>query len=347
MQAVNRVISYKKYASGLLLGKTVSILFFILAVLSCNEVLADQNEISKLTIKSDNNQQLLEKMHQAVVNSNYEISFVSTKNGNLGETFKYRHINVDNQSFAQFSNLEGPAKEIILRNNIVSYFQLDNEPFSIHSARITEAFPDIIFNNFNELGQYYDFFVLGKARTSNRSSLLVRVIAKDKDRYSYIIWIDDHTFLPLRIDLFDLDNQLLEQFKVVDLSPLTQIDDFRKYIEEAAKPTLLAANRQTSTNDISWQLKWLPNGFIEHSYSTLDFKNTGIQTRLFSDGVFSFTVNLSDETKIKATNIMWQGNRVIYSSNILHKDVVIIGNLPLETIQQIAKNIIITPDSSH
>ncbi|WP_181415216.1 MucB/RseB C-terminal domain-containing protein [Gilliamella apicola] len=284
---------------------------------------------------------LLNKMGKAVQTSDYQIHFLSQDREQFATTFEYNHLGAakkDNIN-AQLLYLEGPAKEIILHNNTTSYFQPDSPSFSIASSRITEAFPDVVYNDFNSLASIYDFILLGKTRTANRGVQLVKVIAKDKDRYSYVIWIDDENFLPLRIDLIDDDNNIVNQLKVLDIDASFDAQKFKNYIDNRTYPILLSIEKQNNLLD-AWRLAWLPKGFKEIAAYNVNFYSSDIATKLFSDGVFSFTVNVSLEQASQSNQLIQQGGRTIFSTNLGNKNIIIIGNLPEATIERIAQNIV-------
>ena len=284
---------------------------------------------------------LLNKMGKAVQTSDYQIHFVSQDKEQFASTFEYNHLGAAKKEniSAQLLYLEGPAKEIILHNNTTSYFQPDNPSFSIASSRITEAFPDVIYNDFNSLVSIYDFILLGKTRTANRGAQLVKIIAKDKDRYSYVIWIDDETYLPLRIDLINDDNDIVNQFKVVDIDTNFDAQKFKNYIGNQSYPILLSIEKENNLLD-AWRLSWLPKGFKEIAAYNVNFYGSDIATKLFSDGVFSFTVNVSLEQASQPNQLIQQGGRTIFSTNFDNKNIIIIGNLPEATIERIAQNIV-------
>ena len=285
--------------------------------------------------------ELLNSMHKAVKTSNYQIHLLSQDKDQYATTYEYSHLGSEKQDAikAQLLYLEGPAKEIILNNGITSYFQPDSASFSITSPRITEAFPDVIYNDFSQLVDIYDFILLGKTRTANRSAQLVKIIAKDKDRYSYIIWIDDENFLPLRIDLLDQNGEIISQQKVVNLDEKFDPKEIKEYIDSRNYPILLSIEKQNDILDV-WHLAWLPKGFKEIAAYNVNFYNSDIATKLFSDGVFSFTVNVSSEQSNQLNQLIMQGDRTIFSTNINNKNIIIIGNLPKVTIERIAQNIV-------
>ncbi|MDF7671268.1 MucB/RseB C-terminal domain-containing protein [Orbaceae bacterium ESL0721] len=297
---------------------------------------------------------LLNKMSNAVKTQNYQLYFVTQERDQYVTTYQYSHlgnihlgnINGDSKSndFSQSANmahllhLEGSAKEIILHNNITSYFQPESASFSISSPRIVEAFPDVVYNDFNRLTDVYDFILLGKTRTANRSVQLVKIIAKERDRYSYIIWIDDETYLPLRIDLNDLNNELLQQMKVIELNRNFNTKKMLDYISNRTYPILLAIEKKSSESD-EWRLSWLPKGFKEMAAYNVNFYNSDIATKLYSDGIFSFTVNVSDEKSNQSNQVIKQGGKTIFSTNLNRQNIIIIGDLPLTTIERIAQSI--------
>ncbi|MDF7667215.1 MucB/RseB C-terminal domain-containing protein [Orbaceae bacterium ESL0727] len=325
-------------------GKTLLTLFFPLLSLLFSSVC--------LATDTDDAINLLNKMNNAVQTQNYQINFITQDKNQYVTTFEYSHIGAttpeslihrnsnvkNNDAAAHLLYLEGPAKEIILHHNITSYFQPDSASFSITSPRIVEAFPDVIYNDFKQLANTYDFILLGKTRTANRSVQLIRIIAKDKDRYNYVVWIDDETYLPLRIDLIDLNNELLQQMKVVEFNQNFDKKKLLNYIDNRTYPILLAIEKKNNNLD-EWQLTWLPTGFKEIAAYNISFYNSDIATKLFSDGVFSFTVNISDEQTTPTNQLIQQGGRTIFSTNLNKKNIIIIGNLPLTTIERIAQNI--------
>lgn len=284
---------------------------------------------------------LLNKMNNAVLNQSYRINFLLQDKNQYVVTFEYTHLGASKKEDinAYLLYLEGPAKEIILHNGVTSYFQPDSPSFSINSPRIIEAFPDVIYNNFTNLTEIYDFILLGKTRTANRSVQLVKIIAKDKDRYSYIIWVDEETYLPIRIDLLDQNNEIISQVKVVQLDMNFDKQKIANYINSRTYPILLSVDEQDNALD-EWRLAWLPKGFEEIAAYNVNFYNSEIATKLFSDGVFSFTVNVSPEVTKQSNQFIQQGGRTIFSTNIANKNIIIIGNLPRTTIERIAQNIV-------
>ena len=280
---------------------------------------------------------LLDKMRDAVINTDYQLYFLQSEMGEYANTFKYFHLATEQEQMANLIYLEGIPQEIILNNHIISYFKADSSSFSLASSRIIEAFPDVVYSDFSQLVDSYDFIVVGKGRTANRSAQLVRIVSKNKDRYNYVIWIDEESYLPLRIDLLDLNYTIIQQIKILDINLDFDKESFKNHIKTKDYP-ILFPNEKSDSEIHHWKLTYLPSGFQEVASYNINFYESSIDTQLFSDGIFSFSVNVSDSSD-KNSHLFQQGVKTIYSVNNKLGNIVIIGNLPAETIKKIAQGI--------
>ncbi|WP_392553238.1 MucB/RseB C-terminal domain-containing protein [Orbus wheelerorum] len=336
---IDRIVLCLKHIKTVFIVILCALSFYAFPASINKEVGKEPTSTSTKKPSADSVITILSNMKNAVLNSDYQIYFVQQEANGYSSTFQYRHLGVNNQNYANLLYLEGAPKEIILNKDTVSYFQPESESFSLAINHIIEAFPDIVYNDFNKLNQYYDFVLLGKARTANRSSQLVRVIPKDKDRYNYVLWIDDKNNLPLRIDLLDLNSKIIKQMKVLATNLDFDKNSFKNYIEDRDYPIIVPIDKDKQQIN-SWQVNWLPRGFKEISTYNLDFEKSNIDTRIFSDGIFSFTVNVSkSSSNDKSAHVATQGERTIYSVNMDNMNIVIIGDLPPETIERIADSI--------
>ena len=278
---------------------------------------------------------LLNKMKASVLDNDYKLYFIVQDEDEYPNSYQYTYVGSKINKKGALLSLEGSAKEIILNDNIVSYFLIDSASFSIAANRIIEVFPDVIYSDFDSLIPNYDFINLGKGRVANRSCQLIRIISKDKDRYSYVIWIDDENFLPLRIDLLDLNSKIINQKKVLVVDFDFNKQKFEYYIADRVYPILYPIDKEDSDRK-DWQVTWLPKGFKRIDTYNINFQESNIDTQHFTDGIFSFTINVSKRTQYDKVNLSIQGDRSIYSYNQGNLNIIIIGNLPAETIKQIA-----------
>lgn len=316
----------------------VSIALFVSPVsseLKMNTTQTSENNL-KLTPKA-----LFSNMQKAIISSNYSLNFY-TEDGLLSlndtNTFLYEHVNNINNEQARLVNLEGIPKEIILNKNAVSYFQNDVPPFSLSSRYIVDIFPDILFSDYTKLNKYYNFELIGKARVANKMTQIIQISSKQNVSYSYLLWIDESSYLPLRIDLLDAHSKIIYQFKVIQLSTDINPEALKQHISKLEFPPSISKDTSVDKSTIKWKTNWLPEGFKEIASSNIYYSVSELDSKLYSDGVFSFYITVSDKTE-NSKEISMEGATSIYSTDAHDKNIVIIGSLPLFTLIKIVDNL--------
>lgn len=284
-------------------------------------------------------QQLLQAMRKVQETQNYEFTFVKT--GQIGlDTYLYRHAHQQGKSIAQLISLNGVKREVIRRDNLVSYFQTNGQPFTIHAGHIIDELPSLWFADITALSEHYNFIDMGKNRVANRLARTIRIAPKDDFRNQYVVFVDENTKLLLRTDLLDRHGNLLEQFQMVTLTDLANPSAFADYVSNIQYPPLVIEdNEQKKITD--WTLSWLPSGFkliSETSYT--DENQQQIESRLYSDGLFSFTVFVAEQILPEQAENSWQlSPNTVYSSNVGNKEVTVIGQIPNPVAKRVAQEI--------
>lgn len=295
------------------------------------------NVVASETISA---QQWLQQMSEAQKRQNYQFTFVQS--GSMGlDIYRYSHLTQKDKSAAQLVSLNGVKREILRRQNLVSYFQTNSQPFTIESTQIIDAFPSVWFADFDKLTAYYDFIDMGKNRVADRLARVVRIAPKDDFRNQYIVFIDEQSKLLLRSDLLDRNGDLIEQFQVVSLYNLDDTAEFETYLENVQYPPVLI-NDNKSPKMSRWQLVWLPAGFnlISEDVHSDEQNQEAIESRLYSDGLFSFTVYVADKIVPNQLENSWQlSGNTIYSLNIGEKEITVIGQIPSTVAKRIAQEI--------
>ncbi|HHF1669331.1 TPA: sigma-E factor regulatory protein RseB [Haemophilus influenzae] len=283
--------------------------------------------------------QSLDKMTQALDNLNYEIAFVQTTPANM-DSFRYRHIKQDKKTYAQLVTLDGRQQEIIQRDNLVSYFQPNAQAFTLNSGSIVDAMPAVVRANFDKLSSDYDFVKLGKDRVAGRFADTIRIIPKDDFRYQYLVFIDEENGLLLRGDMLDREGKLLDQFRVVTLYIDDRLRGLTDYINKVSMPPLLKESKNEQISNITWSAGWLPRGFFLNRYTQEVLENEIIDSALYSDGLFTFTLFVSNAGSNNLPENTWkQGAYTIYSEVIGGKEITFIGQLPISTAKRIVQEV--------
>ncbi|OOR98571.1 sigma-E factor regulatory protein RseB [Canicola haemoglobinophilus] len=281
--------------------------------------------------------QLLEKMVSAQNTLNYEISFVKTTPTNM-ESLRYRHINQEGKNYSQLITLDGVQQEIVQRENLVSYFQPNTQAFSLKSGHIVDNLPALMRTNVDKLSENYDIVPFGRNRVADRIVQTLRILPKDDFRYQYLIFIDEQNHLLLRSDMLDREGNLLDQFRVVNLYIGDELSGLSNYINSLVLPPLLTEPENQQKQN--WKPDWLPQGFKLISQSIEQDDNNHIESQFYSDGLFSFTVYVSNSIIADEGENSWkQGATTFYSETRGDKELTFIGQLPIFSAKRIIQDI--------
>ena len=145
----------------------------------------------------------------------------------------------------------------------------------------------------------------------------------------------------LRSDMLDRDGNLLDQFRVVNVYVGNGISGLVDYFNQVAFPPLLMDKNANQTPNFTWAPSWLPQGFKAVNRSIERDSNDKIESQLYSDGLFSFTLYVSDKMteNTQPDNTWRQGAYTIYNETVGNKEVTIIGQLPISTAKRIVQDI--------
>jgi len=256
------------------------------------------------------------------------------------DSFRYRHIKKDNKTYAQLVTLDGRQQEIIQRDNLVSYFQPNTQAFTLNSGNIVDAMPAVVRADFDKLSSVYDFIKIGKDRVAGRFSDTIRIVPKDDFRYQYLVFVDEENGLLLRGDMLDSEGKLLDQFRVVTLYIDDRLRGLTEYINKVSMPPLLKESKNEQSSDITWSAGWLPQGFSLIRYTQETLENEVIDSALYSDGLFTFTLFVSNAgSNVLPENTWKQGAYTIYSEVNGGKEITFIGQLPIAAAKRIVQEV--------
>ncbi|WP_318437547.1 sigma-E factor regulatory protein RseB [Photobacterium leiognathi] len=283
---------------------------------------------------------LLLQMEQASQALSYEISYIRVKKNSI-DTLRYRHALEDGQGYSHLLYLSGPPQEVIQRGNEVSYFEPGLDPFTVISGKMVAPVMPLMKVDIKDLAHYYDFISMGRAREAGVTCDVVRIAPKDGARYSYLVWVDQLSHLVMRADLLDRNGDLLEQFRAVSYAVNPKVAEMLSKLKAVKLPEVVKLPIQKKAN-LDWKVSWLPDGFqlISGDRHRLLMTERPVESRMYSDGLFSFSVYVSDiDSYAISGQLVRQGRRTL--SNIVkdNKEITVVGDIPPSTARQIAESV--------
>lgn len=285
----------------------------------------------------------LSAMTESHKKSNYELLYILQKEGSV-ESFRLRHTFVNDKEYAQLLNLDDSREEIILKHQTVSYLGYNFRPFSLNSSRILDNLPNVLYADYTHLTGYA-FLDSGKDRIADRVARVIRVVPNDSFRYSYTLWIDEETHLLLKSQLLGTDNTVLEEFRVLYLYQSQDLEMIANAIESFMLPALATQQKEQEKLPYEWKVDWLPTGFKLIENQTLNgalyqLEEESIDSRLYSDGLSTLNIYIMPSQGVNFNEYAWQeGKLAILNQTVNDKDVVIIGEVPIQSAKKILQNL--------
>ncbi|EKF9124689.1 sigma-E factor regulatory protein RseB [Vibrio cholerae] len=283
---------------------------------------------------------LLYQMNEASQHLNYELSYILVKKNSI-EPLLYRHARQDDQQLAHLVYLSGPVREVIRRGDEVSYIEPGVEPFTIESGNMVAPTIPMLNTDVAELSRYYDFVKVGRAREAGAACQVLRVVPKDGLRYSYVVWVDEKSHLPLRADLLDRDGEVLEQYRTISFSVSERLAEIMAGLNKVQLPEVLKLPKG-SVQETFWQVTWVPDGFqaMELNRYRMAMTERLVESQMYSDGLFNFSVyvSASDNYSLKG-QLVRQGRRTLLSVVKGENEISVVGDIPPATAQRIAQSV--------
>jgi sigma-E factor negative regulatory protein RseB len=286
-------------------------------------------------------------MNEASQHLNYELSYILIKKNSI-EPLLYRHARLDDKQLAHLVYLSGPVREVIRRDGEVSYIEPGVEPFTIDSASMVAPTIPLLNTDIDNLSEFYDFIQVGRAREAGAACQVLRVVPKDGLRYSYVLWVDEKSKLPLRADLIDRDGEVLEQYRTIAYSVNDQISTILSRLNDVKLPEVLSLPKGQVKQSF-WSVNWIPTGFEPKELNRYRMVNTDrmVESQMYSDGLFNFSVYVADSDNLSLKGqLVRQGRRTLHSLVKGNLEISVIGDVPPATAKRIAQSVVVSQPES-
>jgi sigma-E factor negative regulatory protein RseB len=290
---------------------------------------------------ADDAWQMLEKTAFAARELNYSGQFVY-QSGNQTRVVDITHMNQDGHEMTRNVVLEGPPREVYSQGNDIVIFQPKNEKVMIEKRRGQNLFPAMLPTDLRLIKSSYTARLGAIDTVAGRNAQIIDLMPNDAFRYSYKIWTDSEFGLLLKMTLLNSKNETLEQIYFNQLSMLNSQDVnwFQPKID-VSKSYVVEDNAQVTHIEDNWIVAQLPSGYrkIDQVQRIVPGKSAPVNQIIFSDGIAS--VSLFIEPIAKGTHPK-TGHMLIGSTNICANviegyQIMVVGEVPAETVQQIAK----------
>ena len=288
----------------------------------------------------------LDRMNRAVVELNYEGTFVHVL-GNNTETMHIIHRNHRGRISERLVSLDGVGREMIREEDVVRVILPDRRLVLLETRKDSSPLVSALPNYSAELEPHYEFTLHDTARVAKRPVQIVRIKPKDEYRYGYMLWLDRETAMPLKSVLQDEQGEVIEQILFTQL----QITDFIP--ASALHPaidtegfTFLRAPEEPQESEFTppeYRASMLPRGFrlSAATQSAIAGSDYPVAHLVYSDGLATVSVFIEDpKTSAEvAEGFSRVGSTNAYSLTLNGRKVTAIGEVPRQTVRSIAMSL--------
>lgn len=253
----------------------------------------------------------LERIDSAVLNNNYLGVIVVVQGGKM-ESLAVDHKMLNGKETLRLKTLSGIPRELLKMGGQIKTNALPKQ----------QQWNTLNVGNQGSLSQFaqaadykrYRVKLAEKSRMAGRNTQVVNIMAVDDLRYSYRLWLDVETGLPLKVLTLDENNNTVEQmaFTQISIEPLkTRIEP----VKSSPSPAL-----KNPFNDVK--------GF---KLMAKEIKGSS-QHYLYSDGLASVSLYI-DPSKVKEQAQMKKDsvNGLILGNGISRT--VALGKVPMRTLE--------------
>ena len=293
-------------------------------------------------VHADNTDMWLIKMNKAIHSMNYTGTYIHINQGKI-KTMQIVHAVDETGEHERLLSLNGEAWEILRDNNHIICILPADRSVMVGKPNSDFDLPAMFAHNILQLREIYDIQLIGKDRIAGYPAVMLSIYPKDKMRYGYRIWLEKNHGMLLRSDILDAEGQVMEQMMFTKIS-------FQSPISAAMlKPTISHKGFVTvessehdedfSEDNSAWIFREMPKGFkvTRQVRKRMPMNKSKVEHIILSDGLATVSVYIE---KAPGKNI-FQGSSSIgginaYGRPFYDHQVTVIGDVPKETVKQIA-----------
>lgn len=297
---------------------------------------------SAVAVENDQAKSWLERLSKSLQELNFTTSFVVVKN-NQAEPYHWFHgVDENNNELELLSLLNGPRRDILRKENVVSYIEPELPPYSVSSERISGPIPAVLSQDISTLEQSYSFVPVGRSRVLGRPAQLVRIESNDQHRFGHWLWLDQETGLLLKLAIITRKGKLLEQVQFTHLDITENMSDALAHLSESDIPPVIDIRQGNEIQEFNWKVDWIPSGFkqIAANRHRINLTKKPVEFLLFSDGLVDISVYVGpSEAKQRAEEYVMDGATVALSKVVNGIEISVVGKIPVNTAKAIASSI--------
>lgn len=290
--------------------------------------------------------QWLDRMNDAVRQLDYEGRFVVQIGDHLDALYLVHRV-VNGEEKERIVSLTGDPREIIRSDEAVACLVPGRDKHINVGRRAGDrSFSPLRGVSAGQLSQYYRMQALAPERVAGRHAMQILIEPQDEFRFGYRLFIDQKTALPLRSVMFDEVGAIVSQSMFVDLKTEGQItpiehDLFAMQLARATQPPPMSSARLSQPG---WHVSDVPPGYQLNVHRRRAVSEGMREHLVFSDGLATVSVYVQPARGAAIKGMQTVGAARAIGRLIGDHEAVVIGEVPLKTLQWFAQHVSATTE---
>ncbi len=294
--------------------------------------------------------QWLAKLAPALTHVSYEGVFVYARGGEVN-SMRIFHRFRDGKVRERLIQLDGANGEVVRNGSRITYIYPDNRRIHLDKVLPSGPFAEAFSHPLAPVTRWYLPRRLKDDRVAGYATAVLELKARDRNRYSYRLWLEKKTGLLVKSEVLSLKGKVLERFQFTDLNITDAIPDDDLVAHPAGRDVTKTdipsrVDREPDHDHdqdhapVQWRLGWRPHGFVA---SVAPSEGSGGSVA-YSDGMASFSVFVE---RPNGANMPSGASRIGATTAYIRKVprhgktylVTVVGEIPPKTAMQVANGI--------
>jgi len=309
------------------------------------------------THAADDAQAWLERMSHALATRSYDGQFVHVLNGRA-ENMRIVHRFENGVVTERLASLDGSGRELVRTDSQVTYYLPDKRKVIVERRTDPNSLVANIPIYSPQLVAYYELSAPRSGRMLDRPAQLIAIMPRDRFRYGYRVWVDKATAMPLRSELRDADDRVIEQMVFSELRLLSMVKP------ELLQPAVSADGFQWIRQDVharrlvvdargriaGWTVVNPPDGFrlTASQEQNMGGSNARVRHIVFSDGLASVSIFIEPKVQPRPDRLGLSRVGASFAFVADRQDywVTAVGEVPATTVEALARGMKLEVDSA-
>lgn len=296
--------------------------------------------LASLPVAAEDGQVWLDRMARALAGTSYAGEFICESAGR-SERLRIVHRVRDGEVAERLVSLTGNGRELIRDGDEVVVYLPDRKLAIIERRPAGSDLMGTLPQFGGEFQPWYEVAYAGREAALLGAAAVIVVRPKDGYRFGYRLWIDESTHMPVRSELSDGANRVIERlrFTRLDIDDAIADSEFEPGLDRSKLRWVRQAPQTTGVTP-AWRAAQMPPGFrlSVSGMQAMAGASAPVSHLVYSDGLASVSVFIEAPAPgaVPVTGSRRSGVASAFSTVVQGHQVTVVGEVPPDTLKYIA-----------